>query len=137
MVAKYIGFDIIGPVRRDLYFVGDNFDVLKSLPKAVQHGIGTALRLAQEGHKDSSAKPLKGLGGAGVLEVVEDFDGNTYRAVYTVKLRSGVYVLHCFQKKSKSGIATTKRDIDLIRRRLSAAVEQDRNTRNEDQKGKR
>jgi phage-related protein len=112
--------------RRDLYFVGDSFEVLKALPRPAQHGIGTALRLAQEGRKDPNAKPLRGFGGAGVLEVVEDFDGNTYRAVYTVKLRSGVYVLHCFQKKSKSGIATTKRDIDLIRRRLSAAVEQDR-----------
>ena len=108
------------------FFVGDSFEVLKSLPKAVQHGIGAALRLAQEGLKDPGAKPLKGFGGAGVLEVVEDFDGNTYRAVYTVKLRSGIYVLHCFQKKSKRGIAMAKRDIDLVRRRLSAAIDQDR-----------
>src|ERR1051325_8709772 len=104
--------------RRALYFVGDSFEVLRQLPKQVQHGIGTALRLAQEGGKDPNAKPLKGFGGAGVLEVIEDFDGNTFRAIYTVKLRSGVYVLHCFQKKSKSGIATTKRDLDLVRRRL-------------------
>jgi phage-related protein len=69
---------------------------------------------------------LKGFGGAGVLEVIEDFDGNTFRAVYTIKLRSGVYLLHCFQKKSKSGIATTKRDLDLVRWRLSAAMEQDK-----------
>lgn len=112
--------------RRDLYFVGDSFDVLRQFPKPVQHGIGTALRLAQEGHKDPNAKPLKGFGGAGVLEVIEDFDGNAFRAVYTVKLRSGVYVLHCFQKKSKSGIATTKRDLDLVKRRLSTAIEQDK-----------
>ena len=64
-----------------------------------------------------------------VLEVIEDFDGNTYRAVYTVKLRSGIYVLHCFQKKSKSGIATPKRDMDLIRRRLNLAIEQDKELR--------
>lgn len=112
--------------RRNLYFVGDSLDVLRELPRPVQHGIGTALRLAQEGLKDPSAKPLKGFGGASVLEVVEDFDGNTYRAVYTVKLRSGIYVLHCFQKKSKSGIATAKRDLDLIQRRLNIAIEQDK-----------
>lgn len=112
--------------RRDLYFVGDSFEVLRQLPKPAQHGIGTALRLAQEGSKDPGAKPLKGFGGAGVLEVIEDFDGNTFRAVYTVKLRSGVYVLHCFQKKSKHGIATPKRDLDLVRRRLSMAMEQDK-----------
>lgn len=63
------------------------------------------------------------------VQQVEDIDGNTYRAVYTVKLRSGVYVLHCFQKKSKSGIATAKRDLDLIRRRLSLAIEQDKELR--------
>lgn len=112
--------------RRDLYFVGDSFAALKRLPKPVQHGIGTALRLAQEGLKDPNAKALKGFGGAGILEIVEDYDGNTYRAVYTVKLRSGVYVLHCFQKKSKSGIATDKRDVDLVHRRLAAAIQQDR-----------
>ena len=106
--------------------MSDSLDVLRTLPRPVQHGIGTALRLAQEGHKDPSAKPLKGFGGAGVLEVIEDFDGNAYRAVYTVKLQSGVYVLHCFQKESKSGIATSKRDLDLIGRRLGMASEQDR-----------
>lgn len=115
--------------RRTLYFVGDSLEVLRELPRPVQHGIGTALRLAQEGHKDPSAKPLRGFGGAGVLEVIEDFDGNTYCAVYTVKLRSGIYVLHCFQKKSKSGIATPKRDMDLIRRRLNLAIEQDKELR--------
>lgn len=112
--------------RRALYFVGDSLEVLKALPRSVQHGIGTALRLAQEGSKDPSAKPLNGFGGASVLEVVEDFDGNTYRAVYTVRLRSGIYVLHCFQKKSKSGMATSKRDLDLIQRRLKLAIEQDK-----------
>lgn len=112
--------------RRSLYFVGDSLEVLKALPRPVQHGIGTALRLAQEGQKDPNSKPLRGFGGASVLEVIEDFDGNTYRAVYTVRLRSGIYVLHCFQKKSKSGIATSKRDLDLIHRRLRLAIEQDK-----------
>lgn len=100
--------------------------MLRTLPRPVQHGIGTALRLAQEGLKDPNTKPLKGFGGAGVLEVIEDFDGNTYRAIYTVRLKSGVYVLHCFQKKSKSGIATAKRDLDLIQRRMKLAIEQDK-----------
>jgi phage-related protein len=77
--------------------------------------------LAQHGGKHSQAKPLKGFGSAGVLEVVEDDDGNTYRAVYTVKFANAIYVLHCFQKKSNKGIETPKQDIDLIRDRLKFA----------------
>jgi phage-related protein len=73
-----------------------------------------SLYLAQCGEKHPSAKPLKGFKGAGVLEVVEDFDGDTYRAVYTLKLAGVVYVLHAFQKKSKKGIATPKQDVELI-----------------------
>lgn len=71
--------------------------------------------------KADNVKPLKGFGGAGVLEVVEHFDGDTFRAVYTVKLAGVIYVLHCFQKKSKSGISTPKQTIELIRRRLHMA----------------
>jgi phage-related protein len=71
--------------------------------------------------KPDTAKPLQGFGGAGVLEVVENHDGDTYRAVYTVKLAGVVYVLHCFQKKSKSGIATPQHTLDLIRQRLRVA----------------
>lgn len=82
---------------------------------------GYALSLAQMGDRDDSAKVLKGFGGAGVLEVVEDATGGTYRAVYTVKFAEAVFVLHCFQKKSKSGIATPKGDMDLIRARLKVA----------------
>lgn len=82
---------------------------------------GYALSLAQMGDRDDSAKVLKGFGGAGVLEVVEDATGGTYRAVYTVKFAEAVFVLHCFQKKSKSGIATLKGDMDLIRARLKVA----------------
>ena len=82
---------------------------------------GFALHLAQTGQKHDQSKPLKGFSGAGVLEVVEDHMGDTYRAVYTVKLADVVYVLHCFQKKSKSGISTPKPEMDLIRDRLKAA----------------
>jgi phage-related protein len=76
---------------------------------------------AQCGQEPASAKALKSFGGRGVLELVEDFDGNTYRAVYTVRYAGAVYVLHAFQKKSKSGIATAKHDLELIRKRLRDA----------------
>jgi phage-related protein len=74
-----------------------------------------------EGETDPAAKPLKGFGGHSVMEIVTPFEGNTWRAVYTVRFRDTVYVLHAFQKKSKSGIATPKAEIDLIRQRLAAA----------------
>jgi phage-related protein len=83
--------------------------------------MGFALRQAQEGQKHVNAKPLKGFSGAGVLEVVEDHAGNTYRAVYTVRFAGVVYVLHVFQKKSKKGSKTPKPDVDLIKQRLKAA----------------
>jgi phage-related protein len=86
--------------------------------------MGFALFLAQQGRKHSDAKPLRGFGGAGVLEIVEDHAGNTYRAVYTVRLAGRVYVLHAFQKKSKPGIETPKSEIDLIKRRLKRAEEE-------------
>ncbi len=70
-----------------------------------------------------TAKPLRGFGGASVMEVIEDYDRNTYRAVYTVRFAEAVYVLHCFQKKSRQGIATDRRDIDLIKERLARAEE--------------
>ena len=91
------------------------------MPDDVIDVFGFALHLAQAGKKHDQAKPLKGFGGAGVLEVVEDHLGDTYRAVYTVKIADAVYVLHCFQKKSKQGIETPKHDMDLIRERLKAA----------------
>lgn len=83
--------------------------------------MGRALDAAQRGDKAPNAKPLRGFGGAGVLEIVDDHDGDTYRAVYTVRFAEAVYVLHAFQKKSKRGVATPKRDLDLIRWRLAAA----------------
>jgi phage-related protein len=92
------------------------------MPADVQDTFGYALHLAQAGDRHSQAKPLKGFGGAGVLEVVEDHQGDTYRAVYTVRYASAVYVLHCFQKKSISGIATPKPDLDLIRARLKTVA---------------
>lgn len=85
--------------------------------------MGYALYQAQVGRKAPSAKPLAGFRGAGVLEIVEDHQTDTYRAVYTVKFSEWVYVLHAFQKKSKKGIATPKPDIDLIKRRLKVAEE--------------
>ena len=104
-------------------WIGSSRQDLKEFPSEVRQDIGFALYRAQEGAKHPSAKPLRGFGGAGVLEVVEDFDGDTYRAVYTVKLPSAVYVLHAFQKKSKKRAETTKQDIALIRARLRWAEE--------------
>ncbi|HGT2361104.1 TPA: type II toxin-antitoxin system RelE/ParE family toxin [Yersinia enterocolitica] len=106
---------------KPLYWVGSSKKDLQYLPEDVQDIFGYGLHLAQMGSKHSQAKPLKGFGGAGVLEVVEDYIGDTYRAVYTVKFGHAVYVLHAFQKKSSSGIATPKPDVDKIRERLKAA----------------
>jgi phage-related protein len=93
-----------------------------ALPSDVRRRFGYALSLAQIGDQDDAAKGAqKGFGGAGVLKVVEDDAGGTYRAVYTVKFAEAVFVLHCFQKKSKSGIATPKADMDIIRARLKVA----------------
>jgi len=88
------------------------------MPDDVQDTFGYALHLAQTGRKHKQAKPLKGFGSAGVLEVIENGEGNTWRAVYTVRFQHAVYVLHCFQKKSARGVATPKPDLDLIRERL-------------------
>lgn len=94
------------------------------MPEAIQDEFGHALYLVQEGDRPDNAKPLKGFGGASVLEIVESHDGNAYRAVYTVRFEEAVYVLHCFQKKSKSGISTPKQDIDLMESRLKEAEEE-------------
>jgi phage-related protein len=102
----------IGPSRRDL----------KSFPKQVRSDIGQALYTAQIGETDPAAKPLKGFGGARVMEIIDRYDTNIYRAVYTVQFSNVIYLLHAFQKKSKSGIATPQKDIELIRRRLAEAL---------------
>ena len=91
------------------------------MPEEVQQVFGFALYHAQIGSLHPSAKPLKGFGSAGVVEIVEDWRGNTYRAVYTVRFAGAVFVLHCFEKKSKRGIKTPKREMDLIRARLKEA----------------
>lgn len=91
------------------------------MPDEVKSAFGFALYLAQQGKKHQNAKPVKGFSGAGVLEVIEDCLGDTFRAVYTVKITENIYVLHCFQKKLKRGIETPKHDIDLIRDRLKMA----------------
>lgn len=85
--------------------------------------MGFALYQAQAGRKAPTAKPLRGFGGAGVLEIVEDHETDTYRAVYTVKFSEFIYVLHAFQKKSKKGIATPRPELELIKRRLRTAQE--------------
>ena len=108
-------------VLKPLQWVGSAKKDLLAMPDDVQDVFGFALHLGQVGKKHDQAKPLKGFGGAGVLEVVEDYMGDTFRAVYTVKLANAIYVLHCFQKKSTRGIETPKHDIDLIRERLKAA----------------
>ena len=106
---------------KPLHWIGSSLEDLRGFPRAVQRSIGVALRTAQFGRKHESAKPLRGFKGAGVLEVVEDHDANTYRAVYTVRFADSVYVLHVFQKKSKKGIQTPKHVVELIRARLRRA----------------
>jgi phage-related protein len=106
---------------KPVVWVGDSLRVLKSFPSGVQDEVGYALFLAQRGEKHIAAKPMTGIG-AGVLEVVADHRGDTFRAVYTVRLAGRVYVLHAFQKKSKHGIATPRAEIDLIKRRLTQAI---------------
>ncbi len=91
------------------------------LPVGVRRFFGHALNFAQNGEQHDAAKALQGFGGTGVLEVVDDDADGTYRAVYTVKFREAVFVLHCFQKKSKKGIATPKREMNIIHARLRAA----------------
>ncbi len=107
------------PVR----WIGSSKDDLSAFPEDAKRRVGGALWDAQIGLKAPFAKPLKGFRGAGVLEVVEDSDGDTYRAVYTVQFSGVVYVLHAFQKKSRSGVATPKSEIDLITLRLARAKE--------------
>jgi len=109
-------------VLRPVRWVGSSRRDLRELPKTVRQKIGFALYFAQHGQKHESAKALKAFGGGLVLEVVEDHDRGTYRAVYTVRFLEAVYVLHVFQKKAKHGIATPKRDMELIRARLQQAT---------------
>ena len=103
-------------------WVGSSREDLRSLPKGVRQKIGFALYFAQQGQRHESAKVLRGFGDAGVLEIVEVYDRGAYRAVYTVRFASAVYVLHVFRKKSKHGITTPWLDVKLIKARLNEAV---------------
>lgn len=107
--------------EKPLQWIGSSHKDLMALPADVRRFFGFALLLAQSGDKHDAAKVLKGFGGAGVIEVLEDDVGGTYRAVYTVRFPEAVFVRHCFQKKSKRGIATPKEDMDIIHARLKIA----------------
>jgi phage-related protein len=124
-LTDYIKYGILQnhEVLKRVDFIGPSRSDLKAFPGEVTHKIGHALQAAQKGQMADTAKPLKGFGGAGVLEIAESFLGNAYRAIYTVKFSKAIYVLHCFQKKSKRGIKTDKRDIRLIKQRLKRAEE--------------
>lgn len=109
--------------RKPLGIVGSTLRDLQRFPAAVQRVFGYALHVAQVGGRHPDAKPLKGFSGAGVIEVVEAREGDAYRVVYTVRRGERVYALHAFQKKSTRGVATPKKEMDLIRRRLADAEE--------------
>ena len=119
MATRSLSSYLPKPVR----WVASSREDLSAFPEDVRRRVGGALWDAQIGHKAPYAKPLKGFSGATVLEIVDDFDGDTYRAVYTVRFARVVYVLHAFQKKSKKGIATPRAELDLIMRRLRQAKE--------------
>ena len=112
------------PGIKPVVWIGRSRTDLASFPEDVKDAIGYALYIAQRGGKHADAKPLRGFGSAGILEIIEDHAGDTYRAVYTVRLAGRIYVLHVFQKKSKAGIKTPKPEIELIRSRLKRAEEE-------------
>jgi phage-related protein len=109
------------PKEKPIRWIGSSRVDLREFPDEARRNVGFALSFAQIGEKHPVAKPLKGFSGAGVLEIVEDHRGDTYRAVYTVRFARAVYVLHAFKKKSKAGIKTPRHEIELIGRRLKAA----------------
>lgn len=106
---------------KPLAWIGTSKADLLDLPRKIQRTVGYALYLSQLGLTHTSVKPLSGFGGRGVLEIVEDDTGGTYRAVYTVKFKEAVYVLHAFQKKSKKGKETPKEEMEIIKKRLKIA----------------
>ena len=107
--------------RKPVEWIGSSLDDLRGFPPEVRSAVGQALDDAQLGGERHYVKALKGFGGRGVLEVVEDFDGDTYRAVYTVKFAGVIYVLHAFQKKAKKGRETPQHDIEVVKLRLKTA----------------
>jgi phage-related protein len=108
---------------KEVYWIESARGDLRRFPEEVRYAVGYALYMAQTGGKHDRAKPLRGFGDAGVVEIIEEHDGNTYRAVYTVRFREVIHVLHAFQKKSRKGIATPKPDIDIVKERLKTAAE--------------
>jgi len=118
---------------KPLTWVGSSKRDYIRFPDQVQDDMGYALFVAQMGERPRNAKPLKGFKGAGVLEIVENYDGDTFRAVYTVRFAQRLYVLHAFQKKSKRGIETPKREIRLVEQRLRAAEEDYRQRQQQDE----
>ena len=106
---------------RPVHWIASSLDDVRGFPQPVRDEIGFALYEAQLGRKHVAAKPLKGMGGASVLEIVVRDAGNAFRCVYAVRIADAVYVLHAFQKKSTHGIRTSKHDLELIRQRLAAA----------------
>jgi phage-related protein len=106
---------------KPVIWVGSSRKEFRKFPDPVKDRMGYALFVAQQGSKNANAEPLKGYGSAGVVEIVNDYRGDTFRAIYTVRLAGVVFMLHAFQKKSKTGRATPKAEIDLINRRLREA----------------
>jgi|SRR5690606_15887377 len=107
--------------EKPLIWLGSSYRDLMSMPEPVRHFFGHALGRAQQGERHESAKVLRGFGGAGVLEIIKDEAGGTFRAVYTVRFQAAVFVLHVFQKKSRRGVETPNEDVALIRARLKIA----------------
>ena len=108
---------------KQLVFLGSSKEDLLNFPDEIKRSVGFNLRLAQEGTMGENCKPLKGFGGAGVIEIINSDSSGTFRVVYTIKIANKVFVLHAFQKKSKQGIATPKREMDLIEKRLKQALQ--------------
>lgn len=109
------------PSLKPVVWIGSSRKDLREFPDSVQDHVGYALYVAQQGGKHRDTKPLSGFGGAGVVEIIKDYRGDTFRAVYTLRYQRVVYVLHTFQKKSKTGRETPRRDMDLIKQRLREA----------------
>ena len=109
------------PPLKPLIWMGSSRKDLRQFPDPVQHHMGYALHVAQQGGKHRDTKTLTGFGGAGVVEIIKDYSGDTFRAIYTLRVAGAVYVLHVFQKKSKIGHETPRRDLELIKQRLREA----------------
>ena len=111
---------------KPIVWLGSSREVLRRFPEEVRRDIGQALYAAQQGETDPAPRPLKGFGGTRAMEIVDRDDTDTYRAVYTAQFAGTIYVLHVFQKKSKRGIATPRKDVELVRQRLAAAQRHDK-----------